>query len=92
MELNHLDFNQFLDSVNDPKMCRSFRTFAEHCFVARPHPPILECRFIGFVIIEITQDDRRGLHKKLPWLIIVGDILSIERDNASLYRGDEAST
>lgn len=51
----YLNFNQLLDSINDPDMFSSLRTFPDNGFIASAHPTVLEGLPVGLVVVEVAQ-------------------------------------
>jgi hypothetical protein len=61
--------------------------FSNYGLVASSHPSsksvriIYECLGVGFIIVEVSQYDGRGLDHELSWLIISSEFFTFGRYN-----------
>lgn len=80
----YLDLDELLDSVNDEHMFVPTRRLSDDSFVTSVHVAILEGLFVGFVIVQITQNDRRRFDKQFTRLVVSGHFVSLGSDNLAL--------
>jgi len=50
----YLDFDQFLDAVDNEDMLVALWTLADDCFITSAQPPVLESFLICHIVIHIT--------------------------------------
>lgn len=78
----YLDLNQLLYPIDDPNMFGSLGSFSDDGFVAGAHPAILEGLAVRLVVVQVAYDDARGADEEFARLVIAGDFVAFDRDDA----------
>lgn len=86
-KMTDLDFDQFLDSINNPDMFVPVGTFPHNCLVARPHPAVTKCFLACYLVVEISEYYTGGADDELSWLVIGCNFVSFWGHKSSFDHG-----
>lgn len=92
--VTYLDFDEFLDTIDDDHVVVTQRRLSNDDLVASPQPSTALIPHDGLArglgIIQVTQADAGRLYEKLARRLELRDLASISRDKLAYGAGDDA--
>ena len=94
----YLDLDELLDTIHDSDMLISSRRLANHGFISGPHPSskairvIEESLLVGFIVVQVAEDDGWRLNDELSRLFISCDLNAFDRHDLSFIPWEERAT
>lgn len=91
----YLYFDEFFDAIGDENVFVAIGRFADQSLVTSLEPAAVgevdECLGVGLFVVEIAEDDGRGLHNELASLVVFGHFVALRVDDACLESRQERS-
>lgn len=85
----YLDLNQLFYAIDYPDMFSSLGSDTDDGLVAGTHPAVLEGFAVGLVVVQVAEHDARGAHEEFARLIVAGDLVAFDRDDARFEGWEE---